>query len=285
MPILSQFCTNAIIASASILLGAIGFSLIYSVQKFFDFTYALSFAFASYCILLFISVFRIPLAFGIIATFIVLFIVGGGLSGVLFGKLRMRDASNNVLFLISVGLYIVVQNCISLFFGDESKRFSITGLNSTVQILSAYITMTQILTVLVSVSVCAVLFFGFHITAFGLTVRAIASSHDLAIVYGVNVGRSAAIAGGFAWMIGGAGGILMGLDVGLVPTMGMNPLLLAIVTVICSWSFGLSALAITALFLGLLFQISGYLFGAQWQEPMAFVALVVALLFRRGRKM
>ena len=75
-------------------------------------------------------------------------------------------------------------------------------------------------------------------------------------------------------------GILVALDVDMTPTMGMNALMLGVVAVIIGGVSSISGITLGALLLAVAQHLGAWYIGAQWQDAIAFVILVLFLLYK-----
>lgn len=118
---LTQLVSNLIIAFSSILLFAIGFSIIYRIVKFFHFAHAVMITSGAYFAFLFIQIWGWSFYIAIPTAIILSLLLGVAIEFFIYKPLRKRGSSAIVLLLASLGIYIVLQNLISLFFGDDIK--------------------------------------------------------------------------------------------------------------------------------------------------------------------
>ena len=116
-----QTLIDGLIAGAGYALFALGFGLIYQVGRFFHFAHGGVYAAGAYLAYVFIHLagysvwLAVPLA-----------VVGTSVMGVLcdsmvYKPLYVRNASSLVLLTTSLGLFVVIQNVISILFGDSTK--------------------------------------------------------------------------------------------------------------------------------------------------------------------
>lgn len=120
---LIQLILNGLAAGAAAALLAGGFSLLYSASRFFIFTYGTSYTVAAYTILSLIPGigFRPAAAAGVAtATGLAVALEKG-----IYAPIRDAGDRPLVLMLASIGLYTIIQNVVSLAFGDATR--SATG--------------------------------------------------------------------------------------------------------------------------------------------------------------
>lgn len=275
-----QISVNILIAASTIFLMALGFSLIYTVTRFFHFAHAILFTAGAY----FAFVFNVWMGFPLVLA-ILLAVAATALGGCLlelsiYRPLRRRDGSPLVLLLASLGIYIALQNVISLIFGDDTKTLRSEVVREGLNILGARITPIQLVTVLASVGLMALVLLLLKKTELGKAMRAVASDAELACLSGIESQRIILWTFAIGSALAGVAGILVALDVDMTPTMGMMPLMLGIVALYIGGVGSLPGIAIGAVLLATAQQVAMWYIGSAWQDPVAFLLLLLFLLFR-----
>lgn len=194
--------------------------------------------------------------------------------------MRYKNASSLVFLLASLGVYIVLQNIISLIFGDTTKSLYSSSIQRGIDILGARITSTQILVVLISIFISSSVLILIQKTKIGITIRALANDFELAKISGVNENR--ALFGIFflGSALAGIAGVLYAIDIEMSPSMGLNALMMGIVVVIIGGIGSFSGVILGSLFLGMAQHFGVWKISSQWQNAIAFVILLIFLLIR-----
>ncbi len=135
----SQIIINIIIAWSIYTLVAVSFALIYQTTLFFHFAHAVIFTSGAYFAFLFNQILGWSYYTAIpAAIFLSLFL--GVLMEVFFYKpLRGKKASAIILLLASLGIYIVLQNLISMVFGDDTKSIRTWEVKEGLNVFGGYI--------------------------------------------------------------------------------------------------------------------------------------------------
>lgn len=276
---MSQCLANGLIAAAAIMLVAISFQLIYRVVRFFHFAHAAVIACGAFSTFA-LTRWGIPFVVSVVLSIIICALLGCGMYAFVYHPLRRRGGSSMVLLLASLGLYTVIQNVISLLFGDEPRSLLPGGAQEGISVWGARITWVQLLNAGLSVFLVLVLAFLLKATRAGRVVRAIASDEALARVVGVEVNRYTLCVFAVGSGLAGAAGILMAFDVAATPMMGMSVLLMGVVAVIVGGIDSTFGAAFGALLIGMAQHLGVWRIGAQWQETIVFAILVAFLLVR-----
>lgn len=276
----TQLFINAIIAGSIYTLIALGFSLIYSTTKFFHFAHAAVYTSCPYFVYLYISYLGLPLGSAIPIAILSSTILGMLIEISIYRPLRRKGSSPLVLLLSSLGLYIIIQNVISMIFGDDTKTLRSGIVTEGIEIVGARITPIQIAIICVS---ALLLFFCWALmkyTRMGTAMRAVASDPELALVSGIDTDRTIL----FAFMTGsalaGIAAILISFDIDMTPTMGMNALMMGVVAVIIGGVGSIPGAALGGFLLAFAQNFGVWKISSQWQDAIAFIILLVFLLFR-----
>jgi branched-subunit amino acid ABC-type transport system permease component len=183
------------------------------------------------------------------------------------------------MLLASLGLFVVIQNLISLAFGDDTKSIRRGVVAEGIPVLGARITVLQIEIILVGLglSVCAAALQG---SRMGRFIRAVANDLELSRVVGIDcdavILRSFALGSSFA----GVAAILASLDTDMTPTIGFNALLIGVVAAIAGGIGSGWGAIFGGLLLGFAQNLGVWVLPTRWQDAITFAILLIFLLAR-----
>jgi branched-chain amino acid transport system permease protein len=276
----TQVFINWIIATGSYVLLGIGFHLMTKTTRFFNFAYAFLITSGAYSFFAFLHLLKMPIILSIVFGIVISTTFGCTLQGIVFGRLSRAKASGTIKMICSIGIYIALQNVISLAFGDETKGISFPGGVKGFDIWFTHVTMVQLLTVILGgatwLSVCLFL----KITRLGAAIRAVASDPELSEAYGVRKDKISLFAVAIGSVIASISGILIACDVGMNPTMGMNAFMISFIVVIVGGLETISGVALGALLIALAQNLGIFFLSSRWQDTIAFVMLLGFLAIR-----
>ena len=278
MATFAQLLINAIIAGSVYALVGLGFSLIFSCVRFFHFAHAIIFTLGAYLSLAFCRSLGLPMACAVAMSVMCCILIGSGIDCILYRPLRRRGASSLILLLASLGLYVVVQNVISLIFGDDSKTIRFGLIQEGYALLGARITWIQLVTIVISATLIIALAVFLRATRIGRAIRAVASDPILADISGIDSDRVITICFVVGSVYAAIAGVLTAFDVDMSPTMGMNALMMGVVAAIIGGIGSVYGVAVGALLLGVARHLGIWHLGSQWQEAIAFIILLAFLL-------
>ncbi len=270
----------SLISAATYLLVGISFSIIYRSVRFFHFAHALIFTSGPYFILFFKNWIGISFFYSLLLSLLFSSILGSLIEIMIYRPLRKKNASSLILLLASLGIYIVLQNIISLIFGDDTKSIRTSTVKEGINIYGSLITPLQISMIFISIIIFIMIVIWLQRTMLGKSIRAIASDSELARISGVNADKIILFTFCIGSVLAAIGGILFALDVDMNPTMGFNALLMGVIAVIIGGVNSTSGVILGALLLGFAQNFGVWKISSQWQDAIAFIILIIFLLFR-----
>lgn len=275
-----QLLMNGLIAGSTYGLVAVGFSLIYSVGRFFHFAHAAVIICAGYSVLFLTADLHVPLSLSITLSIIVSALIGMLMEITIYRQLRKLRASSVMLLLASLGIYIVVQNMISMKFGDDVQALSAYAPTSAIVILKSRITRLQAIIVLVNMFLYAITGLLILRTRTGRIIRAVANDMELACVAGVNTDHVILLVFALGSALAAVAGILIAYDTNLTPTMGFNALLMGVVAVVVGGIGSVPGAILGGLLVGLSQHLGVWKLPTQWQDAIVFLILIFFLFLR-----
>lgn len=276
----AQITLNIVVTAAIYTLVGISFLIPFRTARFFHFAHGAVFAAGPYIALVFAAIMGLPIVLASIVAIACAGCVGCIVELLIYRPLRRRGTSALMLLLASLGVYVVLQNAISMAFGDSALSVNPHFGNESMNVLGARLTPVQCATILAAV-VCFLCLSGMlRFSRLGLDIRAVTSDPELARVSGINSDRVVLVSFAIGSAIVAFAGILVALDVGMTPTMGLSALLMGIIVVVVGGTRRLAGLMIGAFVLATGQHLAAWFIHAKWQDGISFVILVVFLLVR-----
>jgi branched-chain amino acid transport system permease protein len=275
-----QFLLNGIIAGSIYSLIALGFSVIYQTTRFFHFAHGAVYTFGCYFAYLFSVQLGLDRNIAFPLACIATMATGSLCELVVYNPMRKRNATDLTLLIASLGLYIVLQNIISMIWGDDTKTMRTGEVVEGHPLFGARVTDIQIIIFITSIILMVLLAFMMMKTKFGKSLRALSNDAGLARLSGINSDRYIL----YAFMIGSflaaVASIMISFDTDMTPTMGFNALVMGVIAVIVGGINSLPGAALGGLFIGLAQNLGVYWLPSKWQDTIAFGILILFLLFK-----
>jgi branched-chain amino acid transport system permease protein len=276
---LVQILLNGIVSGFAYALVAFGFALIYSTTKIFHFAHGGIYTLAAYLMFTFYNQMHFPLLVAVLLSLTLSSILGVAIDELIYVPLTKRSSTLLVQMISSLGLYIVIVNSIALFYGNETKIVT-PGVQPSFRIGTVILSRIQIATLLASLLLCLFLIFILKKTKLGLMIRAMRDNPELLSIVGVNPRMIRWFVFAMGSFLAAVPSILVGLDVGIDPNIGMSAFLAGSVSVIVGGVGVFEGAPLGALLLGLTQSLVIWKASARWQDAIAFLILILFLLFR-----
>ncbi len=302
--IFPQVVIDGLILGFMYALIALGYTMVYGVLEFINFAHSEVFIFGS-----FVGV-EIMLAFkgaGIldrvpwVLVLIVVLLAGMIASGLLAYTIErvayrpLRHAPRLIPLISAIGISFFLQDVIRLIESIWRNAFNlvyptIDALNVRWEITSTIDVSVKSIVVIVS---ALLMLWALHVlvnrTKIGTAIRAVAEDQGAASLMGINVNRIISLTFVIGGAMGGAAGVLFGVQYGLInPYTGFIPGLKAFTAAVLGGIGNIPGAMLGGLVLGLLEAfaasylslLTGGAFGAEYKDIFAFSILILILIFR-----
>ena len=275
-----QLFFNVLFMFDVILIFSLSFYLIFKPTRIFHIAHAFTISLGAYMMYGLYHLLGLHIIPSLILA-LTLTILYGIANELLFYKhLRGNKDSNIKMLILSLGVYIVSQNLVSVFFGDDIKSLSKAEVKVGHEFMGAYVTDIQLVTMVVAVLVLGFTLYLWYKTKFGLAMRAIADNSELSQVFGIPKEHIILYAFGLGSFYAGVGGILVGFDTGITPTFGFNLLLYAIVVMIIGGVDSIWGIVVGAFILATVQNLTAYYIDTKWMDAITYAILIVFLIVR-----
>lgn len=278
--IIFQILINILFSGLLYLLISISFSIIYYPTRFFHIAHAGIITLGPYFVFFFSNKFSVSFPVSVSLAITSAILIGLGFEALVYSQMRRKNVLPLAYLIASLGLYVVLQNCISLFFGDDSKIINTTEVTIGHQFFGAYITTIQIMTVFFSIALYVVVNFFLHFTSTGKSIRAVASNPELCNIYGISSNRVILVAFAIGSALAAIAGILSAMDTNMTPTFGFNLLLYGVVAMIIGGVGSTKGLIAGALLVASAQHLAAYYIDTKWMDTVTYIILILFLIWK-----
>jgi len=281
MEIIPQLIINSLIAGAIYALVALGFNLAYGATRFFNLAHGVMTIIGGYLFFYLTKSLGWNIYLAVISGVLLAGFLGYGLDKMIYQPLRKRKASNMVLLVASLGAFTVLQALIAILFTSQFRTLSDGVYEPRIfEILGGVITQTQLIILLSAVLATLGLVGLLYKTQLGQAVRAISDDEEVAKIVGLDTDKIIGQVFFISSVIAGLGGILVGFDTGIEPTMGLGLLLKGVIASIVGGIGNIFGGVLGAFFLGFVENFGIWKISGEWKDAIAFTLLIVFLIFR-----
>lgn len=278
--VVSQLVANSLITGSIISLVAASFSLIYSTNKFPHFSHGAVVAAGGYLFFSFANQLEFSLVISIVLTLVFSGVIGLVLYFLIYRPLELRGSSNVILLIASIALMILIENILLLFYGADVKSMNLISAGEGINILGAIITPLQIGILFASVVLFTGLWLFVRYSRIGKIMRAVADNPELSQISGVNPVKIKAYSFVIGSMIAGAGGVLIGMEQNLTPTMGTSLIIKGFTGAVIGGVSSVPGAILGSYLLGFAENFGIWYLPSGYKSAIAFSLLLIFLLFK-----
>lgn len=280
---LIQILINSIISALLLSLVAIGFNLIFNATKVFHLAHGAMYITAIYGVYALNNLFlktlspEISLAVSMILSLLFISALIIIVEFLVYRPLYRKNVNPTISLISSLGVYLLVVNIITFFFGNES-----ISLSNTFSIVFAndYFKLTDIELIHLIISILLIgATFLFTKTRIYTEIRAITDNYSVAEKFGINVQRTRLIALIIGTILVGIAGIMRGYEVAVDPYVGLTITLVASVAVIVGGITSISGTIIACFVIAIIENFSVKFLSAQWRDLLTYTLLILVLIF------
>ena len=278
---LLQQCANGSFLGAVYALFAIGYTLVFGVLDILNLAHAAIFMAAAFVALWLVGL-GAPIVFAIALAIVFAGLLGILLDRVAFAPLRKRNAGTLVPLISSIGAAIVIEGVFRGIFGPDERRFPEGSFVSTQFHFGALtVGALDLIILATALGLMLVLSYVLRATPLGRDIRAVADDRIAAALLGINLERTIALTFFIASALGGAAGILIGLQYNSVSTdMGGRIELKGLAIIILGGMGSVTGAVVGAFVLGLVETLAVAWIGSSYRDAVAFGVMFVLLVLR-----
>ena len=302
--ILPQVVIDGLILGFMYALIALGYTMVYGVLEFINFAHSEVFIFGAFIgveIMLGLKSAGLLEALPWVLVLLLALLAGMVASGLLAFSVErvayrpLRHAPRLIPLISAIGVSFFLQDAIRLIESIWRNAFNLVY--PTIDVLNLRFELTSTIDVSLKsfvVIVCAlVMLWALHMlvnrTKIGTAMRAVAEDQGAASLMGINVNQIISLTFVIGGAMGGAAGVLFGVQYGLInPYSGFIPGLKAFTAAVLGGIGNIPGAMVGGLVLGLLEAfaasylslLTGGAFGAEYKDILAFSILILILIFR-----
>ena len=302
--IFPQVLLDGLILGFMYALIALGYTMVYGVLEFINFAHSEIFVVGAFVGVEVLLTFKALGLLEVLSPFLVLIVVllvgmlASGLLAVTVERVAyrpLRGAPRLIPLISAIGVSFFLQDAVRLFESIWRNAFNLVY--PTMDTLNLRFNLTETIDVsvksLVVIVASLLMLWGLHAlvnrTKIGKAIRAVAEDQSTASLMGINVNRMISLTFLIGGAMGGAAGVLFGVQYSLVnPYTGFIPGLKAFTAAVLGGIGNIPGAMVGGLVLGLLEAfaasylslLTGGAFGAEYKDIFAFSILILILIFR-----
>jgi branched-chain amino acid transport system permease protein len=279
--VIAQQLFNGLFLGAVYALFAVGYTLVFGVLDILNLAHAAIFTAAAFAAFsLAAAGWPLPLAF--LAAAAVAGVLGILLDRVAFAPLRRRNAGTLVPLISSIGVAIIIGALLRALYGVDERHFTLGGLDAAPMHVGPLTFTTVELTIFfAAIGLMLGLSYVLRATPLGRRIRAVAEDRVAAALRGVDLERTIAATFFIASGLGGAAGVLTGLEYNSVTLDMGGPIELKGLAVIILGGMGSVTGAVIGGFILGAVETLAIAYGlSAWRDALVFGVMFVILVAR-----
>jgi len=269
---------------------ALGYTMVYGVLRFINFAHSdvlMLGAFGAFFLAPSIGkLLPVPSYLGALIV-VAVAAFGCALIGILIERLAYRPLRNRpklTVLITAIGVSLLIEYSCQhrALFGAQTRPFPKLLPEQTFHAGALSITSYDVVVLLVTIVLLALLWYIVQKTRIGTAMRAVAYNHQAASLMGVNIDRVISFTFGLGSALAAIAGIMYAAKApGIEPLMGVQPGLRAFIAAVLGGIGNLPGAVLGGLVLGLLETFAGGIPGiSNYRDGIAFAILILILLFR-----
>ncbi len=273
----AQLVLNGVVAGTVLAVPAIGFTAIYAVLRFPNFTVASHATIGAFAGYVANTAFGLRAAAAVLVAFVVAGIAGVVNDHVVLRPLRPSGPLTTAI--AAVALTIVLENVIRFVFGNDLRGYDLP-IRRDWQVAGVRIGPQQAENLAIAVVAMALLFAFLAFTRTGKAMRAVADNPVLAGIKGINAEGVARLVNFVGMGLAGVGGVLLGLDTSIDPLTGFRVILSVFAAAVVGGLGSIPGAVLGALAIGIAEEVSLLWLAPAYRSAVGFVAILLMLTLR-----
>ncbi len=280
MNIFLQLLINGLIAGSIYALVACGFSLIYSTNKFVHLAHGAIIVASGYFLYFLFRLVGLNFWIAVIISIIFGALLGWSINKIVYDRLRTIKAGKPIFLIASVGVLILIESLILIFFGANVKTIGFIKVAKGLGFFGAVVTRLQIVTFVVAILLLIFLLIFMQKSKIGKALRAVSNSKEVVEILGVSSKKLFAISFIIGSAIAGVAGILVALEYNLQPYMGLSLIIKGFSGAVIGGITSVPGSIFGAFILGIVENFGIWYLPSGYKDAIAFTLLFIFLLFR-----
>ena len=283
-----QQLTNGLAVGGIYALIALGYTMVYGVLKLINFAHGDLFTSGAYLGLTLVTTYALTGHLGPLVGFVALIVIVMALVGFMGAVLEraayrpLRESPRLSAVVSALGASIFLQNLIMLLYGARFLVFPQDILPSIpINLFGLYIPLIRIIVLALSVVMMLGLYFFIQKTKMGTAIRAAAIDQGAARLMGINVDQVIMTVFLVGPALGGAAGLMVGLQYGQINfIMGWSYGLKAFTAAILGGIGNIPGAMVGGLLLGVIESLGSAYISTAWKDAISFGVLILILIVR-----
>ncbi|WP_022884414.1 branched-chain amino acid ABC transporter permease [Glaciibacter superstes] len=278
MTLFVQLVLNGLVAGSLYALMAAGLALILGATMHFHIAHAAVFASAGYLTYICTAFLGLHPALSALLAIAVAVLMGMGIVRFLYVPLTRRGGAGFILFLVSLGVLVVLDNIFTIGLGARPAKPGLGEWFGHVQQLGPWsLTWGQLLIILLSFGLVAGLIVCLEKTQAGKLVKAYSGNPEFFQLFGRKPMTVLLLVYAVGSFFGAIAGVYVAADTGMLPGLGEQFFIIAIMVVFIGGIGSVRGAFLAAMLLGVLQHVLLLWMGSEWTLAAVFIAFLALI--------
>lgn len=270
---------SGIVLGAVYALMASGLSLVWTTLGVFNFAHGALMMIGAFIAWTVSEALGLGVIMGLISGIAVAAILGVIIEYLLVRPFYNRPNMLLITVMTTLAAMIILEKGAQMIWGARLKQLP-RLIEGDVSLFGVVISAHEALIIVIAPVILVALWLFATRTATGRSLRAVGQNQDAAALLGINVPLTFALAFGLGAALAGLTGVLLGSIRFITPSLGVEPLVKAMIVVIFGGLGSLGATVGAAFVIGMAEAFLVLVVGLYWTPFVLFLALIVVLIFR-----
>jgi branched-chain amino acid transport system permease protein len=277
-----QQLLNGLVLGSTYALFALGFTLMFGVLGVINLTYGFYFTTGAFLALYGSRMLAMPIWLALPCAALGTGLIAVVLDALLLTPLRRKKAPELASLMVTLGATLLLYSSMTALFGTEIRRLPPAVISHAAILLGEVrINLSQILIIVTTVLIVALLLAVIRFTRFGLSMRSLAENGEAAELMGVNTDAVVRLVSFISGALGGTAGVLIGLNFNAIqPYMGEGMMLKGFAVIIIGGLGDIKGALIAGIVIGVLEVLTAGFVSSDVKDAVGFILLVATLWFR-----
>jgi len=277
MELFLQQVFNGIMLGSTYAIVALGLTLVFGILNVPNFAHGHLYMLGAYISFFLISLYGFGFWTALIASMVILAVVGMVIERLVFRPLRDKPHINS--FISAIGALMILETGVIALWGPQGRRIP-NPYPGIVDVLGITMSYQRILIILAAIVLIVVLQIIIKKTTPGTTIEAVAQNREGAMLVGIDVNRVSSLTFAISAATAAAAACLVAPIFMISPTMGALLGMKAFIIVILGGLGSIPGAILGGYMLGLLETLGGGYLSAAYKDVYAFGALIIILAIR-----
>lgn len=273
-----QSVVDGILMGGVYALAALGVSLIFGVMKITNFAHGALITLGMYLTYEMCGLSGSNPYIMIPVVLIVMFGVGYVIQRFVMNTIIHAPSHNQLL--LTLGLSIVIQNLILLFFSANPRTVTVKGFDRAIRLQALTINKPKLAAFVIVVLISLLIYLLLYRTDIGKAIRATSMQPDGATLMGINIRTMNAAAFGVGVACAGLAGALLTPIQYMSPTSGDTYQLTCFVIAVFGGLGNIGGAIAAGLIIGVVQSLSAFLLGGSWSDMIIYLIFVLTLFLK-----